>query len=72
MYLEGSINIAGFLIITRVCGTRGKALKVFSRTVCRRRQRQNVKLGNVSPDDILKNYGADILRIWVAASDTKI
>ena len=27
-------------------------------------------MGNVvSPDDILKNYGADILRIWVAASD---
>jgi isoleucyl-tRNA synthetase len=27
-------------------------------------------LGNViSPDDILKNYGADILRVWVASSD---
>ena len=27
-------------------------------------------LGNViSPDDILKKYGADILRIWVAASN---
>ena len=26
--------------------------------------------GNViSPDDILKNYGADILRAWVASSD---
>ena len=26
--------------------------------------------GNViSPDDILKNYGADILRVWVASSD---
>tara|TARA_B100001063_G_scaffold82315_1_gene76710 strand:- start:277 stop:1209 length:933 start_codon:yes stop_codon:yes gene_type:complete len=27
-------------------------------------------MGNViSPDDILKNYGADILRVWVASSD---
>ena len=27
-------------------------------------------LGNViSPEDILKNYGADILRVWAAASD---
>ena len=26
--------------------------------------------GNViSPDDILKNYGADILRVWAASSD---
>ena len=27
-------------------------------------------LGNViAPEDILKKYGADILRVWVAASD---
>ena len=27
-------------------------------------------MGNViSPDEILKNYGADILRVWVASSD---
>ena len=27
-------------------------------------------MGNViSPDDILKNYGADILRVWAASSD---
>ena len=27
-------------------------------------------LGNViSPDDILKSYGADILRVWAVASD---
>ena len=27
-------------------------------------------MGNViSPEDILKKYGADILRVWVAASD---
>jgi isoleucyl-tRNA synthetase len=26
--------------------------------------------GNIiSPEDILKKYGADILRVWVAASD---
>ena len=27
-------------------------------------------MGNViSPEDILKNFGADILRVWVASSD---
>ena len=27
-------------------------------------------MGNViSPEDILKNFGADILRVWVLASD---
>ena len=27
-------------------------------------------MGNViSPEDILKNYGADILRVWATASD---
>ena len=27
-------------------------------------------MGNViSPEDILKNYGADILRVWAASSD---
>ena len=27
-------------------------------------------MGNViSPEDILKNYGADILRVWASASD---
>ena len=23
----------------------------------------------ISPDDILKNYGADILRVWTSSSD---
>ena len=26
-------------------------------------------MGNHSPEDILKSYGADILRVWVASSD---
>jgi len=33
-------------------------------------KKMSKSLGNVvSPDDVIKNYGADILRLWVAASD---
>ena len=33
-------------------------------------QKMSKSLGNVvSPDEVIKKYGADILRIWVIASD---
>ena len=76
MYLEGSDQHRGWFhsSLLESCGTRdrapfesilshgfvvdGKGLKISKST------------GNViSPDDILKKYGADILRIWVASSD---
>ena len=31
---------------------------------------ENVSMGNViSPEDVLKTYGADILGVWASASD---
>ena len=33
-------------------------------------QKMSKSLGNVvSPDEVIKKYGADILRLWVVASD---
>ena len=55
------------------CGTRGKApfqsiLSWF--VVDGKGMKMSKSMGNViSHEDILKNYGADILRVWVASSD---
>ena len=74
MYLEGSDQQeVGFTIFTRVLwDTRQSLWTLFYLMDCCRRQRfKDVKIvGNViSPEEILKNYGADILRSWVASSD---
>jgi isoleucyl-tRNA synthetase len=56
------------------CGTRGRApfKSILSHgfVVDGKGLKMSKSMGNViSPEDILKNYGADILRIWVASSD---
>ena len=56
------------------CGTRGRAPyeSVLSHgfVVDGKGLKMSKSTGNViSPDDILKKYGADILRIWASASD---
>ena len=76
MYLEGSDQHRGWFhsSLLESCGTRGKApfKSILSHgfVVDGKGLKMSKSLGNViSPDDILKNYGADILRIWVASSD---
>ena len=56
------------------CGTRGKApfesILSHGFVVDGKGLKMSKSMGNViSPEDILKNYGADILRVWVASSD---
>ena len=56
------------------CGTRGKApfesILSHGFVVDGKGMKMSKSMGNViSPEDILKNYGADILRVWVASSD---
>ena len=54
------------------CGTRGKTFKsILSHGfIVDGKTKMSKSMGNViSPEDILKNYGADILRVWVASSD---
>jgi isoleucyl-tRNA synthetase len=76
MYLEGSDQHRGWFhsSLLQSCGTRGKApfKSILSHgfVVDGKGLKMSKSLGNViSPDDILKNYGADILRVWVASSD---
>ena len=76
MYLEGSDQHRGWFhsSLLESCGTRGKApfesILSHGFVVDGKGMKMSKSMGNViSPDDILKNYGADILRAWVASSD---
>ena len=76
MYLEGSDQHRGWFhsSLLESCGTRGKApfKSILSHgfVVDGKGLKMSKSTGNViSPEDILKNYGADILRAWVASSD---
>jgi isoleucyl-tRNA synthetase len=76
MYLEGSDQHRGWFhsSLLESCGTRGKApfKNILSHgfVVDGKGLKMSKSMGNViSPEDILKNYGADILRVWVASSD---
>ena len=76
MYLEGSDQHRGWFhsSLLESCGTRGRApyQSILSHgfVVDGKGLKMSKSLGNViAPEDILKNYGADILRIWVASSN---
>ena len=76
MYLEGSDQHRGWFhsSLLESCGTRGKApfnsILSHGFVVDGKGLKMSKSLGNIiAPEDILKKYGADILRIWVAASD---
>ena len=76
MYLEGSDQHRGWFhsSLLESCGTRGEApfesILSHGFVVDGKGIKMSKSLGNViSPEEILKNYGADILRAWVAASD---
>ena len=76
MYLEGSDQHRGWFhsSLLESCGTRDRApfKSILSHgfVVDGKGLKMSKSMGNViSPEDILKNYGADILRLWVASSD---
>ena len=76
MYLEGSDQHRGWFhsSLLESCGTRGRApfesILSHGFVVDGKGMKMSKSMGNViSPEDILKNYGADILRAWVASSD---
>ena len=76
MYLEGSDQHRGWFhsSLLESCGTRGKApfesILSHGFVVDGKGLKMSKSLGNlIAPEEILKKYGADILRVWVAASN---
>ena len=76
MYLEGSDQHRGWFhsSLLESCGTRGRApfesILSHGFVVDGKGLKMSKSVGNVIvPEDILKKYGADILRIWVASSN---
>ncbi|MDC0856192.1 isoleucine--tRNA ligase, partial [Candidatus Pelagibacter sp.] len=76
MYLEGSDQHRGWFhsSLLQSCGTRGRApydsILSHGFVVDGKGLKMSKSVGNViAPEDILKKYGADILRIWVASSN---
>jgi isoleucyl-tRNA synthetase len=76
MYLEGSDQHRGWFhsSLLHSCGTRNqapyKSILTHGFVVDGKGQKMSKSLGNViAPDEIIKKFGADILRLWVVASD---
>jgi len=76
MYLEGSDQHRGWFhsSLLESCATRGRApyesILSHGFVVDGKGLKMSKSLGNViAPEDILKKYGADIIRIWVASSN---
>ena len=76
MYLEGSDQHRGWFhsSLLESTGTRGRApyesVLTHGFVVDGKGRKMSKSLGNViSPNDIIKKYGVDILRLWVVASD---
>ena len=76
MYLEGSDQHRGWFhsSLLESCGTRGHApydiVLTHGFTMAEDGRKMSKSLGNqVFPQDIIKQYGADILRLWVVSVD---
>ncbi|MGF1552541.1 MAG: isoleucine--tRNA ligase [Paracoccaceae bacterium] len=76
VYLEGTDQHRGWFhsSLLQACGTRGrapyKAVVTHGFTLDPKGNKMSKSLGNVvAPEDVTKQYGADILRLWVAQAD---
>ena len=76
LYLEGTDQHRGWFhsSMLQSCGTRGHApyrgVLTHGFTLDNKGMKMSKSTGNtVSPDQVIKQYGADILRLWVAQSD---
>ena len=76
LYLEGSDQHRGWFhsSLLESCGTRGRApyegVLTHGFVLAEKGVKMSKSQGNtVAPQEIIKNFGADILRIWVVASD---
>ena len=76
MYLEGSDQHRGWFhsSLLESCGTRGRApfdvVVTHGFTLAEDGRKMSKSLGNtIAPQDVIKQSGADILRLWVASAD---
>ncbi len=76
LYLEGTDQHRGWFhsSLLEACGTRGRApyeaVLTHGFTLDEKGMKMSKSLGNsVGPDQVVKQYGADILRLWVASTD---
>jgi isoleucyl-tRNA synthetase len=76
LYLEGTDQHRGWFhsSLLESCGTRGRApyeaVLTHGFVMAEDGQKMSKSLGNVvAPQDVIDQYGADILRIWVVNSD---
>ena len=76
LYLEGSDQHRGWFQSSLLvgCGTKGKApfKKVLTHgfVVDKNGKKESKSLGNVTkPENLIKQYGADVIRLWVVSSD---
>jgi isoleucyl-tRNA synthetase len=77
LYLEGSDQHRGWFqsSLLESCGTRGrapyKAVLTHGMTLDDKGRKMSKSLGNVvDPQNVIKESGVDILRLWVASTDT--
>jgi isoleucyl-tRNA synthetase len=76
VYLEGTDQHRGWFhsSMLQACGTRGRApydaVVTHGFTLDENGMKMSKSLGNsTAPQDVVKQYGADILRLWVAQTD---
>ncbi|MEM9046140.1 MAG: isoleucine--tRNA ligase [Pseudomonadota bacterium] len=76
LYLEGTDQHRGWFhsSMLQACGTRGRApyegVLTHGFTLDEKGMKMSKSLGNsTAPQDVIKQYGADILRLWVAQAD---
>ena len=76
VYLEGSDQHRGWFqsSLLESCATKGRApydaVLTHGMTVTEDGRKMSKSLGNdVAPEDIIKQYGADIIRLWVSSVD---
>ena len=76
LYLEGSDQHRGWFQSSLLvgCGTKGKApykqVLTHGFVIDKDGKKESKSLGNVTkPEDLIKQYGADVIRLWVVSSD---
>ncbi|MCA0873199.1 isoleucine--tRNA ligase [Seohaeicola saemankumensis] len=76
VYMEGTDQHRGWFhsSMLQACGTKGRApyrnVVTHGFTLDEKGNKMSKSLGNtIVPDEVIKQYGADILRLWVAQTD---